>query len=64
MSSAPVRHRPTSRPPDAHRVSLEASPGGREEFFVDSPLALHEPLPSPEEPETRVERAPPDASVA
>lgn len=64
-SSTPVRRRPTSRPPDLlHRVSVEASPRGREDFFVDSPLVIHEPLPSPEEPETRVELAPPDISVA
>ncbi|KAF8506782.1 hypothetical protein F5888DRAFT_33647 [Russula emetica] len=63
VSSTPVRHHPTSRPPDLHRVSLEASARGREDIFVDSPLVSHEPLSSLEEPETRVEHAPPDASV-
>ena len=56
----PVRRRPTLRPPDLHRVSLEASPRGREELLVDSPLAIHESLPSLEEPETRAEHALPD----
>ena len=63
-SATPVRHHPTSRPLDLHRVSVEASPRGREEVFVDSPLVIHEPLPGPEEPEIRVEHAPPDTSVA
>jgi hypothetical protein len=63
-ASTPVRHHPTPRPPDLRRVSLEASPRGREEIFVDSPLAIHEPDPSLEEPEIRVDHAPPDASVA
>lgn len=63
-TSMPLRRPPTSRPPDLHRVSLEASPRGREEFFIDTPLATHEPLPSLEEPEIRVEYVPPDASVA
>jgi hypothetical protein len=63
-SSTPVRRRPTSRPPDLHRVSLEASPRGRDDFLVDSPLFIHETLPSPEEPETRMELAPPNTSVA
>lgn len=60
--STPVQHHPTSRPPDLHRVSLETSAHGREDIFVDSPLAIHEPLPTLEEPEIRVD-APPDASV-
>jgi hypothetical protein len=60
MSSAPVRHQPTSRPTDLHRVSLEASPRGREEVFVDSPLATHDPLPSFEDPGTRSELVLPD----
>ena len=47
---------------DLHRVSLETSAHGREDIFVDSPLAIHEPLPTLEEPEIRVD-APPDASV-
>ncbi len=57
VSSTPVRHHPTSRPPDLRRLSLEASPLGREEVFFDSPLAVHEPipfhepLPSREEPD-------------
>lgn len=59
-----MRHRPTLRAPDLHRISLEPSPRGREDIFVDSPLAIHEPLPSLEEPEIRVEYASPDASVA
>lgn len=59
-----MRHRPTLRAPDLHRVSLEASPRGREDMFFDSPLAIHEPLSSLEGPEIRVEHAPPDASVA
>ena len=63
-SSMPVRRHPTMRPPDLHRVSLEASSRGREDIFVDSPLGIHEPLPSLGEPETRAEHALPDASVA
>jgi len=63
-TSTPVRHHPTSRPLDLRRVSLEASQRGREDIFVDSPLAIHEPLPGLEEPEIRVEHASPDASVA
>ena len=61
VSSTPVRHQPTSRPTDLHRVSREASPRGREEVFVDSPLATHEPLPSFEEHETTAELVLPDA---
>jgi hypothetical protein len=63
-TSTPVQHHPSSRPPDLHRISLEASPRGREETFVDSPLLVHEPLPSFEEPEIRVEHASPDASAS
>lgn len=61
-TSTPAGRHPTSRPPDLRRVSLEASPRGREDFF-DTPLAVHEPLPSLDEPEIRVEHSPPDASV-
>jgi hypothetical protein len=63
VSSTPVPRHPTSRHSDLHRVSMEASPRGREEIF-DSPAGIHEPLPIVEEPESRVEHVVPDAPVA
>jgi len=51
---------PVPRHPDLPRISLEASPRGREETF-DSPASIREPLPIFEEPESRVDLAQPDA---
>ena len=47
---------PVPRHPDLPRISLEASPRGREETF-DSPASIREPLPIFEEPESRVDLA-------
>jgi hypothetical protein len=48
---------PVPRHPDLRRISLEASPRGREEVF-DSPASIREPLPIFEEPESKVEPTP------
>jgi hypothetical protein len=60
VSTTPVPLHPTSRHSDLHRVTLETSPGGREEIF-DSPVGMHEPLPIVEEPESRLEHELPAA---
>lgn len=66
VSPTHAPRRPVPRHSDLHRVSLDASPRGREDTF-DSPGGIPEPLPIFEEPETRVEHALaalPDASAA
>jgi len=60
VAASTVSSTPVPRHPDLHRVSLEASPRGREEVY-DSPASIREPLPIFEEPESMVEHAQRDA---
>jgi hypothetical protein len=62
VAASTVSSTPVPRHPDLRRISLDASPRGREETF-DSPASIREPLPILEEPGSKVELTQPDAPM-